>query len=210
MVAARAGDANYQSIGKFSHFESKNCYQCHHKLVSDALRQAKGHWAMVDQILAVRDAGRRGALAGQWNDLVAAAQSSADAAAAKAQAMKGAIAGLDGQLLANKLDQVETRRLLKGITASGDKLRSIDRFSWSRPPRSNVLAITDIRDPWWYTTGAPEQVVLAVGALCDPAYGAACRNIAGERRKLIDAVDRFNYSPDQFVRSLAAINGALR
>jgi len=210
MVAFRAGDSNYQSIGKFSHFESKNCYQCHHKLVSDALRQARGHFLMVEQILAVRDAARRGTLAGQWNDLLAAAQSSADATQQKAQAMKGSLDGLEGALLANPLDQAETKRLLKGITASGDKLRAIDRFAWSRPERANVLSISDIRDPWWYTTGGPEQAVLAVGALCDPAYGAACRGITGERRKLIDAVDRFNYSPDQFVRSLNAINGALK
>jgi hypothetical protein len=210
MVATRAGDANYQAIGKFSHFESKNCYQCHHKLVADAIRQARGHYLMVDQVLAVRNAARRGSLASQWNDLVAAAGSNADATKQKAQALKGAIAGLDGDLLGNRLDQGETRRLLKGITASGDKLRSIERFSYARPARSNVLSIDNIDEPWWYTTGGPEQAVLAVGALCDPAYGAACRSITGERRKLIDAVDRFNYSPDQFVRSLNAINGALK
>ena len=165
---------------------------------------------MVDQVLAVRNAARRGSLASQWNDLVAAAGSNADATKQKAQALKGAIAGLDGDLLGNRLDQGETRRLLKGITASGDKLRSIERFSYARPARSNVLSIDNIDEPWWYTTGGPEQAVLAVGALCDPAYGAACRSITGERRKLIDAVDRFNYSPDQFVRSLNAINGALK
>lgn len=216
-VAERAGDANYQAIGKFSHFEDRNCYQCHHKLVADALRQTKGHYLMVDQILAVRDAGRRGSLAAQWKELLAASQSSADATRAKAQAMKGAIAGLDQALLGNRLDQAETRRILKGITSSGNTLRSIDRFSWTRPPRSNVLSITDIGDPWWYTTGAPEQAVLAIGALCDPAYCGTkpsgtctpCRNIKEERRALIDAVDRFDYSPERFVRSLGAINGKL-
>ena len=211
MVSSRAGDSNYQSIGKFSHFEDKNCFQCHHKLVADAVRQARGHYLMVDQILAVRNASRRGALASQWSDLVGAASSSADATRQKAQALKGALAGLDGDLLGNRLDQGETRRLLKGITASGDKLRSIERFSWSRPPRSNVLSIVNIDEPWWYTTGGPEQAVLAIGALCDPAYGAAtCRGITAQRRTLIDAVDRFNYNPDQFVRSLNAINGALK
>lgn len=210
MVESRAGESNYQSIGKFSHFEGKNCYQCHHKLVSDALRQAKGHWAMVDQILAVRDAQRRSSLASQWNELVAAARSSADGARAKAQAMKASIAGLDDRLLANRLTQAETKRLLKGILSSGERLRSIERFSWSRPPRSNVLSISNIGEPWWYTTGAPEQAVLAIGALCEPAFGAACRNITAERRRLVAAVDRFNYSPEQFVRSLNAINGALK
>lgn len=211
MVVARAGDSNYQSIGKFSHFESRNCYQCHHKLVADAVRQARGHYLMVDQVLAVRNAARRGSFASAWSDLVGAAGSSADATQQKAQALKAQIAGLDGELLGNKLDQAETRRLLKGITASGDKLRSIERFAYSRPARSNVLSITNIDEPWWYTTGGPEQAVLAVGALCDPAYGAAtCRGITAQRRTLIDAVDRFNYNPDQFVRSLSAINGALK
>jgi hypothetical protein len=37
MIARRAANENYQSIGKFSHFEEKECYQCHHKLVDDAL-----------------------------------------------------------------------------------------------------------------------------------------------------------------------------
>jgi hypothetical protein len=211
MVASRAGDSNYQSIGKFSHFEDKNCFQCHHKLVADAVRQARGHYLMVDQILAVRNASRRGALASQWSDLVSAASSSADATRQKAQALKGAIGGLDGELLGNRLDQGETKRLLKGITASGDKLRSIERFSWSRPARSNVLSIVNIDEPWWYTTGGPEQAVLAIGALCDPGFGAAaCRGLTAQRRTLIDAVDRFNYDPDQFVRSLNAINGALK
>jgi hypothetical protein len=209
MVATRAGESNYQSLGKFSHFEDKNCFQCHHKLVADAIRQAKGHYLMVDQILAVR--GGRGSLAGAWGDLVSAAGASADATRQKAQALKGQLAGIDAGLLGKRLDQGETKQLLKGILASGDKLRSIDRFSWSRPPRSNVLSIVNIDEPWWYTTGGPEQAVLAVGALCDPAFGAAaCRAITPQRRTLIDAVDRFSYNPDQFVRSLGAISAALK
>ena len=40
MIAHRAGEANYQSIKKFSHFEDKSCYQCHHKLLEDGVRQA--------------------------------------------------------------------------------------------------------------------------------------------------------------------------
>lgn len=211
MVATRAGESNYQSIGKFSHFEDKNCFQCHHKLVADAIRQSKGHYLMVDQILAVRNAGARGGLASAWGDLVAAANSSADATRQKAQALKAQLAGIDAGLLGNRLDQGETKRILKGILASGDKLRSIDRFSYSRPPRSNVLSIVNIDEPWWYTTGGPEQAVLAVGALCDPGFGAAaCRAITPQRRTLIDAVDRFGYDPDQFVRSLGAISGALK
>jgi len=210
MVASRAGESNYQSIGKFSHFEDRNCYQCHHKLVADAVRQTKGHYLMVDQILGVRGAGR-GSLSGAWSDLVSAAGSSADATRQKAQALEGQLAGLDAGLMSNRLNQAETKRLLKAILASGDKLRSIDRFSYSRPPRSNVLGIVNIDEPWWYTTGGPEQAVLAVGALCDPGFGAAaCRAITPQRRTLIDAVDRFSYNPDQFVRSLAAINGALK
>jgi hypothetical protein len=125
--------------------------------------------------------------------------------------MAATMSGLAATLLSQRLDQGETRRLLKGITSSGGQLRNIDRSSFSRAPRSNVLSVSGVSVPWWYTTGAPEQAVLAIGALCDPAYGSAtCRALKSERTNLLEAVDRFSYSPEQFQRSLGAINGALK
>ena len=210
MVAARAGESDYQSIGKFSHFKDSNCYQCHHKLVADALRQAEGHYAMVEQILAVRAPDRKASLTSQWNGVMSAARSDPAVTQQKAKALADTASGLADSFLAQRLNQSETRRLLKGITSSGATLRAIDRSAFSRASRSNVLTLSGVDLPWWYTTGAPEQAVLAIGALCDPAYGAGvCRGLKDERKSLLGAVDRFSYSPDQFQKNLGAINAKL-
>lgn len=210
MAAKRAGEQDYQSIGKFSHFESKNCYQCHHKLVDDALRQARGHELMVEALLKGRDPGKAGQLAGAWQALVAASGQSPAATREKAQALLGTIAGLDGSLLASPLSKDATKQLLKRITASGDQLRKIERFSFAREARSNVVDITGIELPWWYTTGGPEQAILAIGALCEPGWDAAkCRSLTPERKALLGAANRFSYDPAAFARALAAVNGKL-
>jgi hypothetical protein len=210
MVAKRAGEQDYQSIGKFSHFESKNCYQCHHKLVDDALRQARGHELMLEALLRDRDAGKAGALAGAWQALVAASAQNPEATKQKAQALLGVIAGLDQSLLASPLGKDATRSLLKRITANGEQLKRIERFSFGRPERSNVVSIGGIQYPWWYTTGGPEQAILAIGALCEPGWDAAkCRSLTPERKQLLRAADRFSYDPAAFAAALAAVNRKL-
>jgi len=210
MAATRAGEQNYQSIGKFSHFESKNCYQCHHKLVEDALRQARGHEFMVESLLREREAGRAGQLAGAWQALNAAAQQSPEATKEKAQALLGVLSGLDTSLLASPLSRDATRNVLKRITASGDQLKGIERFSFNLPETSNVVSIAKIEYPWWYTTGGPEQAILAIGALCEPGWNAeTCRSLVPERKQLLRAADRFAYDPAAFAAALAAVNRKL-
>jgi hypothetical protein len=210
MVAKRAGEQDYQSIGKFSHFESKNCYQCHHKLVDDALRQARGHELMLEALLRDRDAGKAGALAGAWQALVAASAQSPAATKQKAQALLGVLSGLDQSLLASPLGKDATRSLLKRITASGEQLKRIERFDYGRPERSNVVSIGGIQYPWWYTTGGPEQAILAIGALCEPGWDAEkCRSLTPERKQLLRAADRFSYDPAAFAAALAAVNRKL-
>jgi Cytochrome c554 and c-prime len=210
MAATRAGEQNYQAIGKFSHFESKNCYQCHHKLVEDALRQARGHEFMVESLLRERDPGRAGQLAGAWQALNAAAQQSPEATKQKAQGLLGVLAGLDTSLLANPLSRDATRNVLKRITASGEQLKGIERFSYNRPETSNVVSIAKIEYPWWYTTGGPEQAILAIGALCEPGWSAdTCRALVPERKQLLRAADRFAYDPAAFAAALAAVNRKL-
>jgi hypothetical protein len=208
VIPKRATESNYQSMEKFGHFKDSNCYQCHHKLLADALRQTRGHYAMVEQVLSVRPV--RGSLSSQWADLVSAVDSSPEAASQKAKAMSNSVSGVAASLLAQPLSADETRRLLRNITASGDKFRSIERFRSDRPDRENYLLISNIDEPWWYTTGAPEQAALAIGALCDPGFGERCRGLLEERKKLKAALNRASYSPDGFVRSLNAINAQLK
>lgn len=210
MAAKRAGSQDYQSIGKFSHFESKNCYQCHHKLVSDALRQARGHELMLEALLKERDGAKASQLAAAWQALVEASSQSPAATREKAQALLGVIAGLERSLLAKPLGKDATKQVLRRITASGDQIRKIDRFSYSRPARSNVVGVSGVDLPWWYTTGGPEQAILAIGALCEPGWDAAkCRSLTPERKALLRAADRFSYDPAAFARALAAVNGKL-
>ena len=214
MVARRAGDSNYQSIGQFSHFKDRNCYQCHHKLIEDAMRQAQGHYLMADALLGVAASDRQGELTGLWSGLLSAVRSSAGETQQQAGRLQAA-ADRDATLLRDRrLDRDTTRKLLGRITSSGDKLKTIKRFSFSRPETSNVLRIEGIDNPWWYTTGAPEQAILAIEALCEPGFAGKCGGgpggIRDDLKRLLTAVDRFDYRPDQFVQALGAINQKLR
>jgi hypothetical protein len=213
MIARRAGDANYQSIKKFSHFEDKNCYQCHHKLVEDAVRQAQGHYDMVDVVMASLFSGQREELAGLWNELASGVRSSAEQAQQRATALEQWLAPFEQRIAERSVDREMTKKFLERITSSGEKFKAIRRFSYSRPPTSNTTRIDGIGEPWWYTTGAPEQTILAIQALCEPAFPGKCGSgpggIEGELRKLLAAVDRFDYRPDQFAQSLGAINKKL-
>ncbi len=208
MLSERAAGSNYQSIDQFSHFNDRNCYQCHHKLVDDALRQARGHYLMVDAVLTGVAAGKRDELAGLWNGVVAAAPSSPQAAKQKADAMVGWLGALEGQI--GRIDQDGTRRMLNRITASGDRLKLAERFAFSRSKSSNVVAVDNLSTPWWWTTGGPEQAYLAIRALCIPAVGSRCDAARNDLRTMLDAIDRFNYRPDQFAASLAAAGAKLK
>ena len=208
MLSERAAGANYQSIDKFSHFADRNCYQCHHKLVDDALRQARGHYLMVDAVLSGVASGKRDELAGLWNGLVAAVPSSQTAAKQKADTMNGWLASLEGQI--GGVDQGATRRMLARVTANGDRAKLAERFGFSRSKSSNCVDIDNPSTPWWWTTGGPEQSYLAIRALCRPAYGDRCDAVKNDMRTMLDAIDRFSYKQDQFAASLSAVGAKLK
>jgi len=216
MIARRAGAQNYQALGKFEHFKDRNCYQCHHKLVADAVRQATGHYRMAELIFAVKFPQARGELGSRWSALSAAAGSDAAATLEKAAALSGWIGGFEQQVARDGVDKEEARRFLSALTAAAATLKPIERFTWARRPGSNVLRIDGIELPWWYTTGAPEQAILAVEALCPPAYPDRCTGGAGfgvidaEIRQLLEATDRANYQPDKFAAALGAIQRKLK
>ncbi len=142
MLSERAAGSNYQSLDKFSHFADRNCYQCHHKLVDDALRQARGHYLMVDAVLTGVAAGRRDELAGLWNGVVAAASSSPAAAKQKSDALIGWLGSLEGQV--GRVDQEATRRMLNRVTAGGDRAKLAERFGFSRSKTSNVVDVDQL------------------------------------------------------------------
>ena len=210
MLARRAGRDNYQGLGKFPHFQDRNCYQCHHKLVDDAVRQARGHYQMVDAILASVAPGERGALGERWRGVVGASQSSAGAARDRARGLERWLASFEDLVRRQPIGRDATKTILRRLTASADELKRIERFRFSRSPSSNVVAMDNVSSPWWWTTGAPEQTILAIQALCDPAYGARCRAIDGDMNALVRAVDRWDYRPDAFAASLGAIGAKLR
>jgi hypothetical protein len=208
MLSERAAGSNYQSLDKFSHFADRDCYQCHHKLVDDALRQARGHYLMVDAALTGVATGRRDELAGLWNAVVSAVPSSAAGAKQKADALVGWLGSLEGQI--GRIDQDATRRILNRITSSGERLKVAERFAFSRSKTSNVVDVDNLSTPWWWTTGGPEQAYLAIRALCRPAVGDRCDAAKNDLRTMLDAIDRFNYHPDQFAASLAAAGAKLK
>ena len=213
MIEHRAGNSNYQALGKFTHFEAKECYQCHHKLVEDTVRQGQGHYAMVDAVMAIVFPERRDELATLWGEVAASAQSNAEQAEQKAGRLDNWLAPYEAAIVQRGIDREMTRKILNRITASGDKLKSIRRFSYNRPETANVVRVDGIGLPWWYTAGAPEQSILAIESLCEPAFPGKCGGgpggIQDDLRKLLTAVDRFDYRPDQFAQILGAINKRL-
>jgi hypothetical protein len=213
MVAARAGGENYQGIEKFGHFKDANCYQCHHKLVNDAVRQARGHYLMADVIVGVLGSDARDDLATRWKHLLSAVDTSPDATRGAAAQLAELAAQLEGRVAAQRVDQAATRRLLDGVTSGGDRFKTIERSGFTRPPTSNVLRLSDVGQPWWYTTGAPEQAILAILSLCEPAFPGKCGGGPGgiepELKALLAAVDRFNYDPVKFAQPLAAVRRKL-
>lgn len=209
MIAERAGSTSYQALGKFPHFEGRDCYQCHHKLVDDAVRQATGHYLMVDAIFAASGRGSAGELGRLWGSVVAGAGSGADQARQAAQTLQGWLAPYEDRLKQQPFERDVTRQILQRITSSADRLRPVKRFRFERSAHANTVDIDNIGSPWWWTTGAPEQTVLAVLALCPPAAGDKCKGAQADIKQLSNAVDRFDYRPEQFTQSLGAVGAKL-
>jgi hypothetical protein len=210
MIADRAGGQNYQGLGNFSHFKDRNCYECHHKLLEDALRQASGHYEMVDILMATLLSGDKAQLDGKWGSLKAGVSSSAESAQQRANDLGNWLKGVEGQLMQRGISQAETRSILKRVTATGQGYQPAPHFVYSRPPKSNVLTVSGVEHPWWYTTGPPEQAVLAVLALCPPGFGnAKCRAIDGDITTLVRAADRINFDQGKFAGALRSIGARL-
>ena len=214
MLGARAGSTNYQALDQFPHFQSANCYQCHHKLVADALRQATGHQAMVDAVFATAFPDQQGALKKLWNGVTEGVNASAERARERAAELERWLAPYEERVVKQGLDRAATRRILAHITASGETLKRVVIFTHTPPPTGNTVRISGVSAPWWWTTGAPEQAALAIESLCEPAFDRkSCAGKGGaiekDLRQLLNAVDRFDYRPDQFSQSLGAINGKL-
>jgi hypothetical protein len=211
MIARRAGAGDYASFGKFPHFADRNCYQCHHKLVDDALRQALGHYSMVDAVFAVVAPGQRDDLGGQWNGVASGVASSAEVARQRASALESWLAPYEDRIRQQRLDRDAARKILARVTSGGDRCKRIERFFFRRSPTSNVVEVGSVSAPWWWTTGCPEQTVLAIQSLCDPVYGAQrCRGIDPDIDRMLKAVDRFDYRADDFGAALGAIDAKLR
>lgn len=213
MVGERAGAADYQSLGKFSHFEDRNCYTCHHKLVEDALRQGQGHYEMVELLLESTNPAKKAEIAALWSELNQAAAGDPQRTQQVAARLGEATAPLIAQLQQKPLDRETSRALLRRITGAGERLKNVRRFDYALPERSNVTRLESLDLPWWTATGAPEQAILAILAICPAAYDAkTCGKdgIEPEIRNLLAATQRFRYDPAKFARSLAAVNQRLK
>ena len=208
MIEHRTGEANYQSIAKFPHFSDKNCYQCHHKLIDDALRQAQGHHEMVDALLAVSIPDERADLTRLWDQLTAAVAVSPEAARDEATNLENWCPPMERRVAETTVDRDATRQILALLTSSGQRLKDIRRFDYQLPKDSNVTRIYAIGTPWWYTTGGPEQVVMAIESLYGPACGTHAA-IDDDLRTLAQEVDRFYYRPEPFLQTLRKIDRKL-
>jgi hypothetical protein len=211
MIADRAGGQNYQGLGKFSHFQDQNCYECHHKLLEDALRQAEGHYQMVDILFGTVFSGQKGTLDGKWSGLKSGVSSSAGAAEQRAKDLREWLTQFESQLMQRGISKEETTGIFRKVTAAGQSFRPAPHFEYSRPAKSNVLRVTGVEHPWWYTTGPPEQAVLAVLALCPPGFGEArCKAIDGDINTLVRAADRVSFDQAKFAGALRSIAGKLK
>jgi hypothetical protein len=165
---------------------------------------------MVDAIFTASGRGPQGELDRLWGAVVAGAASGSSQAQQTAQALQSWLAPYEGRMQQQPLDRNVSRQILQRITSSGDRLRAVKRFRFARSPRDNTIDIDNIGSPWWWTTGAPEQTVLAVLSLCPPVAADRCKAAQGDIKALSAAVDRYDYRPDQFVQSLGAIGAKLR
>ncbi len=209
-IARRAGGSNYQSLGVFDHFKDQNCYQCHHKLVEDAVRQAQGHVDMTDIVFATLLPEAQGELAARWKGVSAAAQSSAPQAEQRANDLRTWLEPFPARVAGRPVDQAAAKRMLCRMVAGGPTVGRTRRFAATRPPNSNVLRLQEIALPWWYTTGTREQIALGLQALCPPAVGAQkCSAITPDLRALVAAANRTDSDPGDFAAALGAIRAKL-
>lgn len=209
-IARRAGGNNYQSLGEFAHFKDQNCYQCHHKLVEDAARQAQGHAEMVGILMGVLYPDAKGQLTGRWSDLKTAVNSSAGAAQQKATDLAAWLAPYEQRLQQSPVDKAAAKKILQQILNSGSTLATYRTFAHSRPAGSNVEQVTNLDLPWWYTTGPREQTVLAIQALCGPAFDdKACAATFPELKALVTATNRADQDPGAFNAALGGIKAKL-
>jgi len=209
-IARRAGGSNYQSLGEFEHFKGQNCYQCHHKLVEDATRQAQGHVDMADIVLGTLYPDSQAELAARWKGVLAATQSGAAQAEQRAGDLRAWLEPFPARLEDKPIDQATAKRMLCRMVAGGPDVARLRRFAASRPPNSNVLRLQEVGLPWWYTTGTREQIALGLQALCPPAVGnQKCATITPDLRKLVAASNRAESDPADFAAALAAIKAKL-
>jgi hypothetical protein len=207
-IARRAGGDNYQSLGTFAHFKDQNCYQCHHKLVEDTTRQGQGHLQMADLVMRTLFPDAAEPLSTRWRELAAAVQSNAGAAQQKATDLAAWLAPYEDRLVEKGVDPAAARRILQQLTTVG--AGSLRGFSASRSKTSNALVVQGVDLPWWYTTGAREQIALGVQALCPPVFeDKKCAAIFPDLSKLVEAVNRNEQDPAAFAAALKAINAKL-
>jgi hypothetical protein len=209
-IARRAGGDNYQSLGQFHGFKDANCYQCHHKLVEDAARQAEGHVEMSKVVMGALFPDAKGALTGRWSSLEAAVRSSASAAQQQANDLRAWLAPFESRIVAAPPDRAAARRMLQALLTQGGALPAYRTFSHQRQPRSNVERVGNVDLPWWYTTGGREQTALGVQALCVPAFDLkTCNGIFPELKRLVEAIDRDDQDRTAFNAALNAIRAKL-
>lgn len=212
MVARRAGDENYQALGRFEHFAGQECYRCHHKLVDDAMRQAAGHWAMLDIALPAVFPDLAPVLGERWRALEKAVASGRRPTVQRAEELSAWLDPIADRLRTPRVSRTEARKVIEGITSRANSLGRVKRFSKTqdKSSRAAVLSLRNIESPWWWTTGAPEQACLAIDALCRPALGDSRCSAADARiGKLFEAVNRFDYDERSFVRRLDEVGSAL-
>ena len=151
----------------------------------------------------------KGELDSRWNNVVRGVGAGAGAARESAEGLAQWLDAYGNTLAKKSIDRDTTMKLLRRIVSGGDDLKDIERFQYSQPKESNVLRLSNIDTPWWYTTGAPEQASLAVVALCQPSFDKRCGTIDKELDALYAAVDRTRYDPAQFAAALGAVRRKL-
>lgn len=216
-IAARAAGNNYQSLGQFHGFADANCYQCHHKLVEDATRQAQGHVDMLEIAMGALFPGSKADLTGRWNALMGAVRSNPTAAAQKATELRAWLEPFAARLLQNPVSQASTKAIVRQIVDSGQRLSVYREFAHRRSDgkgadgsRSTAEVVLNIDVPWWYTTGPREQTALAIEALVPPGFGSQVfQQILPERKQLNAAINREDQKPAQFNAALSGIKAKL-
>jgi hypothetical protein len=212
-IARRAGKTSYQGLAEFPHFAERNCYECHHKLVADGMRQAEGHYAMVDTIFAAVFPADHDRLQASWKALGSAVTTSATDTEVKAHELAVWLAPFEAGIVERGVGREPSARILRQLLAMGASIRprTFDAHPPKGPPGSlNVVTIENIDLPWWYATGPAQQVALALQTLCGPVFGrSACSAVQDELVEITTAASPFAFDRKSFVSSLSAIGDQL-